>query len=366
MKPAEVPVRYPALDGVRGVAILLVLLNHNLLWIPFFAKYFYVGVDLFFVLSGFLITEILIRNAGKPHYFHNFYIKRIFRILPVYFLVFLLFLSVISLIPDLSKQFEYYTHNILFYVFYAQNWAAIFKPIGINNAIFSHFWSLGIEEQFYLIFPLVVLVLRRGKKLFLFLVGFLILLLIYRFIADTFIPPGDQKFNAAFMTRFDGICAGALIAVAKNHTDQSLQKWLTKIFLGFLSAYFLFTLFMKVFFHNSGMFYVFGYTALAFGFGLIVRSALKEDSFFYRILNIRFLKFFGLISYGLYLIHYPVSVLGKRFVTVRFHWIDVEFNDTLRATVFSFLMILISTGLAYLSFRYFENPVLKKRKLFLK
>ena len=104
------PVRqyYPALDGLRGVAILMVVIFHNF----GFTHYFFfgwLGVDLFFVLSGFLITEILLRTVGTPGYFRNFYLRRILRIFPLYYLLLIICLLVLPAIPSLPVSMNYYT-----------------------------------------------------------------------------------------------------------------------------------------------------------------------------------------------------------------------------------------------------------------
>lgn len=364
LKSANKPVHYPALDGLRGVAILLVLLNHQMSWVPLFGNYFYVGVDLFFVLSGFLITEILIRETGTPHYFHNFYVKRIFRILPVYFLVFILGIVAISLIPDFTGQLTYYSKHILFYIFYLQNWSLILYPPDTGYIVFAHFWSLGIEEQFYLFFPLAVLMLKGGQRLFYFLIVAILIILLFRIGAYHWMQPGVQRLNTTFMSRYDGICVGAMIAVAKNCKTKLLYNISTIIFCLIPIIYFFYALKVKWTGDDSAKFFIFGYTVIAFLFGLILRNAIQAGSWMYRLFNFQVLNFFGKISFGLYLIHFPVMVLGWYFMNKKYHLINT--GDRIQLFCMSFLLMGISIGLSYLSYKYFESPILRKRKYFLK
>src|SRR5438445_5854386 len=149
----------PALDGLRGWAILLVLLTHiaaPLRWstpLLVISSYGWVGVDLFFVLSGFLITGILIDSKPHTGYLKSFYVRRILRIWPIYFLL----LAVVFLVtPYLGRAFEF-PHSYYrweYYVFYLQNvWLKDFGPAPLQMT-----WSLAVEERFYLLLPLVVLI----------------------------------------------------------------------------------------------------------------------------------------------------------------------------------------------------------------
>ena len=161
--------RNPELDGLRGIAILLVMsfhyINNQLLHttnpvgtkLAFITSFGWVGVDLFFVLSGFLIGSILIRNKESVNYFSTFYIRRIVRILPNYFLFLLLFF-VLSSSPYFSTNYFLTGNNVIpgwSYFLMANNlYMAYLKNLG--NDSLSVTWSIGVEEQFYLIFPLVI------------------------------------------------------------------------------------------------------------------------------------------------------------------------------------------------------------------
>jgi peptidoglycan/LPS O-acetylase OafA/YrhL len=153
----------PELDGLRGIAILMVVVFHALAfiphamtgWIPNLASYGFAGVDLFFVLSGFLITGILLSAKGHPGYFRNFYAKRALRIWPLYYL---LLLVAFGLVPLLIIRTHVYmnelallqSRSILVYVLLLQN---IWYSGKIGPITLAMTWSLAIEEQFYVVWP---------------------------------------------------------------------------------------------------------------------------------------------------------------------------------------------------------------------
>jgi peptidoglycan/LPS O-acetylase OafA/YrhL len=155
----------PELDGLRGIAILLVTLyrctkeidpslSTGFAWIRRVNEFGERGVDLFFVLSGFLITGILLKTKSRPHYFRNFIVRRALRIFPLYYLSLAIFLFVIpsviatqSFELPRSNQFYLWTYTSNVYMSWTNAWS--FGPL-------DHFWSLAVEEHFYLIWPAVV------------------------------------------------------------------------------------------------------------------------------------------------------------------------------------------------------------------
>src|SRR6202795_1240617 len=164
---------YQALDGFRGLAILLVFAFHAFHSTHFsslparvlewFGSGGWMGVDLFFVLSGFLITGILTKSVGLPRYFRNFYIRRSLRIFPLYYGVLLLLLA---LTPLLHLEWH---RGHLTYLVYCQNIGGVLNPIEIEylqpSVNLSHLWSLAVEEQYYLLWPVTIWLLRDERKI---------------------------------------------------------------------------------------------------------------------------------------------------------------------------------------------------------
>jgi peptidoglycan/LPS O-acetylase OafA/YrhL len=167
----------PALDGVRGLAILAVLLFHFLApvnpqgpidnAITWLFSYGALGVDLFFVLSGFLITGILYDSRTDPAYFRNFYMRRVLRIFPLYYGVLAVVFFVIPAIPALhgSEIARLRDHQAWAWLYGVNIYLAAHGGWGLSYL--EHFWSLAVEEQFYLVWPLVVWLLAARPRLFL-------------------------------------------------------------------------------------------------------------------------------------------------------------------------------------------------------
>ena len=353
---------YPALDGIRGVAILLVVIYHNF---GFINKYFFLGwlgVDLFFVLSGFLITDILLSTVGSPNYLRNFYIRRVLRIFPLYFLMLIVFLLLLPLFPYFKTQFNYYTENQFWLWTYFQNWLFIIKPAASSN-ILHHFWSLAVEEQFYLLWPLVILLIKKPTYLLAFISFLLVCTLGLRLwiwmhhIADL------SYYNLYTFTRIDGICIGCMVALLLRINANFLKKHTSVIVLFFAAVNF------AIFFINRRHQFSFpylalvGYTTFAMMFGLLVNQALtRENKVINSIFNISLLKFFGRISYGFYILHWPVYLLLKPYLLA---WLS-HFTNNITC---EFLTSLITTSfaviLSWVSASYFESYFLNLKKRFI-
>ncbi len=214
----------PALDGIRGLAVLMVLVFHFVGCVPpvggveraivSVTKYGSFGVELFFVLSGFLITGILYEFCHKPHYFRNFYARRTLRIFPLYYGVLCLFFIVAPMIPPLRGP-------TLDYLLDRQAWAWLY---GVNVYIaiqgdwsfsyLEHFWSLAVEEHFYLFWPLLVfLVAGRPRTLMSLSLTLALCAVLARMIG---LLAGLSWWTTYVLTpfRLDGLALGAFLAVA--------------------------------------------------------------------------------------------------------------------------------------------------------
>jgi peptidoglycan/LPS O-acetylase OafA/YrhL len=350
---------YPALDGLRGLAILLVVVYHNFGFIDYFF-FGWLGVDLFFVLSGFLITNILLRSAGTKNYLRNFYMRRVLRIFPLYYLSLLIFLVILPSFSRFSGDFSYYTNNQWWLWTYLQNWLYIFKPSDAAD-ILHHLWSLAVEEQFYLIWPLVILLVRKPKYLLLLMATVLLTVIVLRFII------WDQKienlayFNLYTFSRIDGIAIGSMLALLQNINLNFLKRHTTAIVLSLAAANFIFYFINSRYAFSFPYLAIVGYTTFAVMFALLVNEAVTRES---RLVNILFdnplLRFLGKISYGFYVFHWPVYILLK---PVILEWLG-KVNFPYINITSSFICTGAGLLISILSFRYFENWFLRKKTRF--
>jgi peptidoglycan/LPS O-acetylase OafA/YrhL len=307
--------RLPGLDLLRAFAIIWVMLFHGLKYgTPSrdFSVYGWMGVDLFFVLSGFLIGSQLLRSISEKWALNisEFYISRAFRILPAYLVV----LSIYFLLPFTQEgrglqpiwQFLSFSANLL---------------LDVSSNTFSHVWSLCIEEHFYLVFPIVVLLLinRGGAGKVITLAAVIIAFGMY-LRADIWLneltayPPYQQYVEKIYYptyTRLDGLLAGVLLAtlkvfrpnlwsIAMTHANKlllvgmsglGLAIWIFNVRFGFMAT-------------------VIGFPVLSFSFAFIVAAASSSNSIFGR-LKVPGACFVATLAYSLYLTHKSVFHIIK-------------------------------------------------------
>ena len=314
---AHLPARIPALDGVRALAILLVVAYHFRV-IPAgsgvvahavlnFEASGWCGVDLFFVLSGFLITGILYDTKGRPRYFRTFYLRRALRIFPLYY-VMLAFLFVLLpvLLPPGSpwRSFDWRQH---WYWTYLAN--ADVTVHGWPMAI-GHFWSLALEEQFYLVWPLAVLVLNRRRLLKLCAGVVLLAPLVRLILRDTL---GPVSAYVLMPSRADALALGAAVALMARapHGLRSIVPASRVVAL--ISAVALTVLFLA----KGGLDYadllvnIGGFTLLGalFASTLVLLLAAPEWARVRGVLSGRGPALLGRYSYAIYIFHLPICVL---------------------------------------------------------
>ena len=344
-------VYYPGLDGLRGVAILLVVLYH---YFPFF-RIGWIGVDLFFVLSGFLITSILLRTKNKKGYFKNFYIRRTLRIFPLYFLFLLLFYIGLQLFfQQLGPRsvYGYYMMNQNWFLTFLQNWLII-KKGPPPEPYLIHFWSLGVEEQFYLVWPLIVFLIKDEKKLQAFLVFLFIaalILRIYLWFSNTMHE--DYYYNS--FARFDSLAAGSSLALLL-YRGQSMSSFIKAVFtmmflLSLLTAWFVYGSFE----HNSFLFATIGYSATALFFTVVCNYCLNHSKLF----HFRPLQFIGQISFGIYVYHLPVYLAGS--AMLQSFWPTANNSKILTPSICITVTVLVSV----ISYRILELPFLRLKSKF--
>jgi peptidoglycan/LPS O-acetylase OafA/YrhL len=367
----------PALDGLRGIAIILVMLHHFTLYRPSFGVdavigdvlfFFWTGVDLFFVLSGFLITGILLDTRDSKRYFTTFYARRTLRIFPLYYLV--LFIAFIVLPPfpaanalligqegqvTLPPQWPYWLYLTNFSIAEG-GWAHGWVDVA---------WSLAIEEQFYLVWPLLIWLCPPRL-----VVPLCIAILASQPLARVYARETDVAALSIFVLpwfRLDGFAVGALLAVAQRRgLLPSLDRWVPLVVIACAAGLIAFTILGGHTWWWNRWNQQYGYTLIAITGGAMLVSAIARpaDSFWPRLLSAGWMRAFGKYSYGLYLIHAPVMRVVREYV---FDPLDYE-RFGLTPWVAQMLYYAAATApsfaLAWLSWRFFEAPILGLKKRF--
>jgi peptidoglycan/LPS O-acetylase OafA/YrhL len=349
----------PELDSLRGVAVLLIVLYHGFYWIivnhyslsafSWLGKIIilstsggWLGVHLFFVLSGFLITGILIDTKERPDYFKRFYSRRALRILPAY----LALLCILLIFGVIQWPF------LVISLFFLSNLAVLF---GLSVQ-YAPLWTLAIEEQFYLFWPQAA---RRLSRKALTILALLIIILtpVIRWIA---VSGGHrQGLNIYTWFLFDGLAAGSLIAIylrSKYATRQKVLKTgliLLAVGLGIIAVGAPFGILV----HETALGSIFQFVPWYIIFtGVILLLLIIGTSNLKRFVLWNWLRYFGYISYGLYLVHFFISS-ELDFLAQK---ISPALNVILHATTSGLLLrFIIGTGIsiliAALSRKYFEN-----------
>ena len=344
----------PELDGIRGFAILAVLLYHAN--IPIF-KGGFIGVDIFFVLSGFLITSLLIKEYDKDNHINlkNFYLRRVLRLIPA--LVLLLFVfSTLSLIFLNIKTAMSNVFESIIVLLYSANWARAFQFHA--PGFLGHMWSLSIEEQFYILWPLTLRYLLRHiksrRKIFIIVLSLIIVSWGVRVLLAESGASIERLYNG-LDTRADSLLTGCALglALSSNLIVPKIQNILSVI-LKFLTPFSALVLLSIVFLGNINSMLYYDWLLLVIEILttiLILNIFFSKNSLLRKIFSNKILVWIGSISYGLYLWHYPV------FMTM------FKYFDSDSATVL-LLGSLISFIIAALSFYFWERPFLKlKNKL---
>jgi peptidoglycan/LPS O-acetylase OafA/YrhL len=314
--PLPSKVHLPALDGVRAIAILMVIVFHSVGGLPGMnwaqnaflgmAEQGWVGVDLFFILSGFLITGILMDARTQPHALRNFYARRVLRIVPVY-VAFLLFSLSIALPMGTSSPEEsaLLQRTQLWYWTYSQNLLVALHSWSATAFPFAHLWSLAVEEQFYTLWPIAVLLLSRRM---LAKVGILCIVaaeacrlaLVHRGADGTVI-------YVMLPTRMDSLAAGACLACAYRSAPHWSRIKHARLFVATLAVVSLLAVYLSVrtFDKLGPLEQLVAFPALIALGSVVVVTAVDGVAW----LSGRALRFLGKISYGMYMWHLVVMRL---------------------------------------------------------
>jgi len=357
-------VHFSSLDGIRGLAILLVLLHHYgrsaraagmdspVLKISEFG---WCGVDLFFVLSGFLITGILFDTRQQDNRFRNFYARRALRIFPLYYVT----LALVAVVGTVWVSLDVWgTGNPHWIALYATNIVmAINGPAA--GGILGHYWSLAIEEHFYLVWPLFVFA-RSRRQLIAISSGVLLVALALRTYTVLSGARGDISYFLTPM-RIDALAAGALVALAVRGKSD-LSALLRPAFhvttaCGLLMLAIILS--RRTLSPYDPMMQSVGFTILALGFSalLIIGMACRPVE---AILSMRILRWFGKYSYGIYVLHPVVNIMAFHPETRT----SLGISGSAATSMYIAVIFCAVLWISVLSYRYLERPFLTLKSHF--
>jgi len=355
----------PSLEGVRGYAFLLVFLAHTCGNLGYVAQsrypvrliegIAYVSIPVFFVLSGYLICGILIETREREGYFKIFYSRRILRVFPLYYLT-LAAVALICVLKGYSLTSGFWIHFLYIQNLFPNYIAGFASPPG---SILVHLWSMGVEEQFYLLWPLVVWFCPNRRVLLRVTLVLIACSFALRFAAPWLnVKPFATNFWTP--TRVDAILLGAVLVMIR---DGKFYRWLEPIaqYVALCGAGVIavMTLISGVsVFHTplsaASMISLWNITAAA-----LVVAIMREGSFLYRVCSMKGICWLGARSYGLYLFHFiylewlfnRLTPLVGRFMPFRCAQLVVA------GCVFGLTVLLAS-----LSYRFIEEPAMNLKK----
>ena len=379
---AAEPTRYlPPLDGLRGIAILLVFLAH-MIGLPLvdstasvdgavraLARFGWTGVDLFFVLSGFLITGILLETRGHPHYWRNYFARRTLRIVPLYYgALMLVFVVLPRLVHWTSPEYATLRANQVWYWTYTVNFLEVLKSGDMTPLNTAHLWSLSIEEQYYFFWPFIVL-LASPRVLTRIAVSAAAFGLVFRTWLILTHPGHAAAAYVLTPGRLDGLMTGAILAVqmrapgglAAVRRAAACGLWMTGAALLGLA------LWQGGFDYHDAATAIIAYPVIAAFYGSVLVLALTgpASGALGRFLSGYHLRRWGKYSYGLYVVHFPL--LGA--VTTKLGLLQdrslIVHGSHLPAVILQALIAVpLSYAVAWLSYNLYERRFLALKRYF--
>jgi peptidoglycan/LPS O-acetylase OafA/YrhL len=364
--------RIKGLDGLRAVAFLLVFIFH-VHWV----QVGWVGVQLFFVLSGFLITGILMDMKTRlrgASYFIKFYGRRFLRIFPLYYfylLVMSLAVAWMAANQFQPKEMKFFHDQFPYAITYIYNLVAASAQFQRHSNFLTHLWSLAVEEQFYIIWPLLILLVpcTRYKRAFLSVIGLSILFRLWvaswnpATMPAFFIPDPIKVIYVMPFSHLDAFALGALLTV----TDIPKARGQFIVLLVGLPVVGILTERLALgqwdFSSSFGFFFllrdayksIWGYTALNYLFAVLIFGVARQG-WFEHILESRPFVYLGKISYGLYVYHFTVLW----FVTVPFN----ISNEAPFSLMNAIAALFLTVGIASLSYYLLEKPLMDLKDRF--
>jgi peptidoglycan/LPS O-acetylase OafA/YrhL len=342
----------PALDGLRGLAILAVFFHHYgaggsestsivTRWIATVCGLGWSGVDLFFVLSGFLITGILYDTQDDPAYYRKFYARRALRIFPIYYLF--------AAIAILILPFNVWHAGDAFFLVYLGYPAALVWPALVNVPIgITHLWSLSVEEQFYALWPWLIRRLRSPSQILSLCAMAIIAALALRIMFPSWA-------EASLPCRMDDLALGGALAVLfRTYWREWCQRLALPAFAVSVVGLIVICAFRHTTAHSDRVVHTIGFSVIAVGYGALLVLAMGPLS---GLFSIRLLRIFGKYSYGIYLFHFPL-------IPVMEHAKPLCSRLPLGSLIYPGFCLTANLAIAAISFHLFEQPILRLKNRF--
>ena len=367
----------PSIDSLRALAVLAVIIYHvDVNYLPGG----FLGVDLFFVLSGYLISSLIIKEYRKTGSLnlYNFYIRRARRLLPAVYFMITVGLVVMVLFNEVLLRKSHL--DAIFGYIYSSNWWYIFHKLDYFDSFgaqspFKHLWSLAIEEQFYMIFPLLFLLVNRKKKSkdgtyklnknFLYVVLGLILVSLIGHILLFDINNISRIYFGTDTRAFSllvGVVGAILYPMERLHAKVTPQQNMLYSVVSLVSIATLITVMIYTSEYNT-LLYRGGFLLVAILGLIVIISSGKQHTLMSRLLSFKPVVFIGKISYSLYLWHFPVLVLTTPVSEIgnpNIFFVILRIVLTFAVAIVSY--VFVETPIRKLGFKNYINVIFKKLK----
>jgi peptidoglycan/LPS O-acetylase OafA/YrhL len=346
------------IDAIRAIAVLMVVMSH---WVPKTSKFIpfgEIGVDIFFVISGFLITRILItekakaiqQDKGLTTVLKNFISRRALRIFPIYYLSLFIFW--------LLQDYEGYhiREDMIYYVTYTSN--ILFFARNAWDGYLAPLWSLAVEEQFYLVWPLLIVLIPQKHTLKIILISMIIGLMFPFFFEKDMV-------KVLTPSCMNALGSGALLAWLSVMRPDLLKRYRMG-FLGLACASLMLTFIIWAiapFNAENGQFRmmvsIFSFVVLIYCIGIY--SPIRSVEW---IVNNSALIFIGQISYGIYLYHNIISIVWRNFMVGHFQEIYVNIGASYANGISLIIKFALLIMVSWASYQFVEKPILNFKKYF--
>lgn len=367
----------PRLDGLRGLAILWVIFHNAgmkevdtsegmiIKLIELIASTGWIGVQLFFVLSGFLITGILLDGRGSKRQLPNFYMRRILRIFPLYYIFLILVFVVIPTAGLMPDWLESSHDKQLWYWLYIINWTQPF----FDELAFGHFWSLAIEEQFYIFWPLLVVFLRLRTLVFICMGLVVSAPLIRLFMIQSYPDIASDIAYTFTIARWDALAIGGLLAIAVRNQNafEKINAYSLRIVILLLICVSAQILVNHEFAPVSGHWGAINQSIAAVLSAALIFNSLSSTGVLTKSLSFlfssNFLRLLGKYSYSMYIVHIPIKFIW--FSTFAFDPSQYHRWEHLGVLLLNFIAIfLLTLAVSIATWYLIEKPFLGFKRFF--